>query len=173
MEFMHRNESPVESNGRLYSLKITLIAGPVTCEFARSNPEVSRIIEIPGDHTLKDLHAAIFRAFNRSIEREYEFQVDGKEYSPGQKCFLPVSQCRDITGAIIPSGDAGKTRLDELEFSPGDIFYYWFDFTNDWMHRILILSIGDTHPEKEYPAVTGKVGDSPPQKPDWDRVLRI
>ena len=168
-----KNIPPAKWEQRLFSLKVTLIAGPVTYEFAHDNPEVSRNIEITGNQTLKDLHTAIFYAFNRNTEREYEFQVDGKEYSPEKKCFLPVQECRDIFGMLIQAGDAGKTSLEQLNLLPGDIFYYWFDFSNDWMHRILVISIGEASHGCDYPLITDKVGDSPPQRPDWNRIIRV
>jgi hypothetical protein len=162
-----------KANTHIYSLKVTLIEGPITFDFARSNPEVSRIIEISGGQTLRDLHEAIFRAFDRSSERGYEFQMEKGTHLPGNGCYLPVSECRDITGRPVEAKHADAADLDSLALSPGDSFCYWFDFTSAWMHRIVILSIQEAIPDKEYPHVAGKTGDSPPQCPDWDQVIRI
>ena len=67
------NSSP---NG-LYVLDVFLIDGPVTEEFIAENPVVSRTIEIKGSNTLEDLHKIIFKAFDRTDEHMYEFQVGG------------------------------------------------------------------------------------------------
>lgn len=163
----------IKANSRIYSLKVTLIEGPITCEFAKHNPEVARIIEITGSQTLRDLHETIFRAFDRSSERGYEFQMEQGKHTPGNGCYLPVSECRDITGFPIEAKNADAADLDSLALSPGESFYYWFDFSSAWMHRIVVLSIQEAIPDKEYPFVAGKTGDSPPQSPDWDKVIRI
>ena len=59
----------------IYTLEVFLIGGPVTEEFAKKNPVVSRTIQIRGDQSLTDLHDAIFRAFNREEEHLFEFQI--------------------------------------------------------------------------------------------------
>lgn len=162
-----------KTSTRIYSLKITLIEGPVTSEFARNNPEVSRIIEITGRQTLGDLHEAIFRAFDRTRERGYEFQMEPEMHRSGKGCYLPVTECRDISGSPVEAGNASTADLDSLALAPGDSIAYWFDFACAWMHRIVVLAVREAVPDKEYPVLAGKVGNSPPQSPDWDRVIRI
>jgi hypothetical protein len=66
------------SPNALYVLKVFLIDGPITEEFAAENPVVSRTIEIKGSNTLEDLHKIIFKAFDREDEHMYEFQVGGR-----------------------------------------------------------------------------------------------
>lgn len=62
----------------LYTLEVFIISGPMTEEFLKNNSVISRTIEIQGIHTLKDLHLAIFDAFDREDEHMYEFQIGGK-----------------------------------------------------------------------------------------------
>src|SRR5262245_41258238 len=60
------------------TLEVFLIGGPVTDEFAKKNPVVSRTIEVLGGQTLEDLHHAIFTAFGRFEQHAFEFQLGGK-----------------------------------------------------------------------------------------------
>jgi len=40
---------------------------------------------------------------------------------------------------------------------------YWFDFGDDWWHQINVLSVEPKTPQGEYPKITNRVGQSPPQ----------
>jgi len=59
------------------------------------------------------------------------------------------------------------TTIGSLGLKEKDSFLYWFDFGDDWWHRINIASIEDKSPEGKYPKITVRNGDSPPQYPDW------
>jgi hypothetical protein len=48
------------------------------------------------------------------------------------------------------------------------MFAYWFDYGDDWWHRIDVVRIADEAPKGKYPRVTERVGESPPQYPDWE-----
>ncbi|MFP4098955.1 MAG: IS1096 element passenger TnpR family protein [Alphaproteobacteria bacterium] len=66
--------------------------------------------------------------------------------------------------------DVTLTVIRALNLKVKDTFNYWFDFGDDWWHEIKIASIADKapKPEKAYPRITSRTGDSPPQYPDWD-----
>jgi len=68
----------VAKDGRLFTLEVCIVGGPMTEKFIKKNKVVSRTIQIRGDQTLEDLHCAIFDAFDREDEHMYEFQVGGK-----------------------------------------------------------------------------------------------
>jgi hypothetical protein len=91
---------------RLYTLEVFLLSGPITKEFARTNPVVSRAIVMRGDQTLEQLHHAIFGAFDREEEHMYEFQFGKGPMDPeGARYVLPgayrVSQAE---GRPAPAG---------------------------------------------------------------------
>jgi len=159
-----RGRAPEPGGQRIYELEVSLFSGPVTEEFAEANPVVSRTIQIRGDQTLARLHEAIFDAFDRDDEHMYEFQVGGKR---------PMD--RKAKRYVLPEGDDGdsagvvtRTTLDALGLKKGQSFGYWFDFGDDWWHQISVVAIHDGPGSGKYPRVTAKVGESPPQYPDWD-----
>jgi hypothetical protein len=160
----------------IFTLKITLIEGPVTYEFARRNPEVSRTIRIYGDRTLHDLHREIFRAFDRQSERPFEFQFDNPSPTPGNEFhtlfYTLPTQCRNVFGEHIDAGDATNTRIDSLPLAVGDRFHYWFDFFCEWLHRIEVLAVEDGIADGGFVAVVERIGDNPPQFPEADKVIK-
>jgi len=70
-----RQKTAVQDRG-LYTLEVFLVGGPVTDEFLAKNPVVSRTIKIRADQTLAELHAAIFKAFERDAPHSTELSGD-------------------------------------------------------------------------------------------------
>ena len=154
---------------RVYSLEVAILGGPMTKSFTRKNRKILRTIEIRGDHTLADLHNAIFDAFDRYEEHLYEFQFGGKRpMDPEARRYGPPMAMVDPFGEMEGSADAGRTTLDSLGLATGDVFGYWFDFGDDWWHQIEVLAIAESMHRAGPPKVTRRVGESPPQYVDWD-----
>jgi hypothetical protein len=161
---------PRPEKRRLFTFDICIVNGPMTESFVRKNPVVSRTIEIRGDQTLADLHQAVFGAFDREDEHLYEFQIGGtKPMDPKARCYMPALALDDPFGDKPPAGDVARTAIRSLGLKAGDVFGYWFDFGDDWWHRIEVLAIGEGAPRGRLPKVTRRVGKSPPQYVDWDR----
>ena len=148
---------------RLFVLEIFIIGGPVTEGFVKKNRIISRTIEIVGDQTLEDLHNAIFQAFDRKEQHMYEFQFGKGPHDPdGERYVLPSAKGKVSGGAKI-AGDVIHTTIGSLELEVDGAFGYWFDFGDDWMHQINVVSIVEQAPSGEYPRVTNREGESPPQ----------
>jgi hypothetical protein len=146
----------------LYTLEVLLIGGPVEAEFQQENPTVSRTIQIRGDQTLGDLHQAIFDAFDRFDEHMYQFEIGGKR---------PMDRkARRYTIHVEDPGDedADETPLASLGLKPKQVFFYWFDFGDDWWHEITVVSVEPEIPPGHFPQVTARTGESPPQYPGLD-----
>jgi len=159
-------ESMLPSKG-LYTLEVFIVGGPLTQEFIDQNPEISRTIEIRGDQTLEELHAAIFSAFDRFDDHLYEFQIGGKgPDDPDAKRYgVPFEDAMEQSGL---KGDVTQTPIDSLNLKVGEMFGYWFDFGDDWWHQINVVSVAENAPPGEYPKVTRRIGESPPQYADMD-----
>jgi hypothetical protein len=152
---------------RLYTLTVALVSGPVSPEFVRNNPVVSRTIRIRGDQTLAELHQAIFAAFGRRQEQMYEFQFGKGPADPeGPRYVLPGAAGMAVEGGRPPAGLVTDTTLDSLGLEVGRSFGYWFDFAADWWHRVRVTAVENKKPRGHYPRVTKRVGDDPPQNPD-------
>ena len=141
----------------------------MTENFARKNPLISRTIEIRGDQTLAVLHAAIFDAFDRVEEHMYEFQIGGKgPMDPKARAYVLPMAMDDPVADKKPAGDVARTTIVSLGLKAGEAFGYWFDFGDDWWHRIEVLAINEDTPRGKLPKVTMRDGQSPPQYVDWD-----
>ncbi len=158
-------------SNQLYTLEVLLISGPETEEFAKQNPKVSRTIQMRGDQSLDNLHLAIFRAFDRDDEHMYEFQFGKRPHAPDNMCY----RCSSPLDALfaddgVDDPDIGDTSVTirSLGLRVRQSFFYWFDFGDDWWHKIKVVAIEDEVPKKNYPIVTKRVGASPPQYIDWD-----
>jgi len=164
-----KGKKPPSRDNRLYTLEVFIISGPVTEKFAKKNPVISRTIQIQGDQTLFQLHDAIFDAFNREDEHMYQFSFGKGPYDKNAKRYvLPMEFDSPFGDDPLIAGDVTKATIGSLGLKVKQTFGYWFDFGDDWWHRINVVSIKDKAPRGKYPKVTGRKGKSPPQYIDWD-----
>ncbi len=141
----------------LYVFFVYLVAGPTSEKFA--NKQISRVIEIRGDQTLEQLHQAILKAYDRSDDHAYEFQLGKRPHDPnGPNYGVPVAG-KHKKG----HGDARTTKLDDLNLKLHRTFGYWFDFGDNWYHQVQVEKIEQAIPTVTYPRVIKRVGKSPPQ----------
>ncbi|MGF1582162.1 MAG: hypothetical protein ACFCD0_22795 [Gemmataceae bacterium] len=149
----------------LFTLEVLLTGGPVTNKFMKENPVVTRTIEIEGHNTLTDLHYVIYDAFDRYDEHLFEFQMGKRPMAPNAKKY--VTKVDPLGGPLRgfddESGDTDKAKIGLLSLKPGSFFWYWFDFGDDWWHKISVKGIGKIDPEVAYPRITETIGKSPPQ----------
>jgi hypothetical protein len=158
-----------QAEGRLYTVEVFLLSGPITEKFAKKNPVVSRTIQIRGDQTLEDLHHAIFDAYGRWEEHMYEFQFGKGPRDPkARRYVLPNALEIQKEQPNPPIGRVDETTIESLGLKVGDRFGYWFDFGDDWWHQINVEAIEDKVPRGKLPKLTKKVGKSPPQYADED-----
>jgi len=130
-----------------------------------------RKIAIREGQTLHCLHDIIYDAFDREEEHMYSFFFP---HSP-QKTFNPrkIHQssdeythpyaCEDkgMFGSEAQSGS--KTSLKSLALTEGQVFYYLFDFGDEWWHEITVDKTGGTANDEKYPRIIEKKGKSPAQ----------
>ena len=162
-----KTERTTPKDDRLYTLEVLLIGGPANDKFFKENPVVSRTIQIRGSQTLGDLHEAIFIAFDRDDEHLYEFQLGGKKpHDPNATSYTHPMGTENLFDE--PANDAERASIGSLGLKVKQTFLYWFDFGDDWWHRIKVVAIDDEAPEGKFPRVIKQVGKSPPQSADWD-----
>ncbi len=135
-----------------------------------------RKIAMRGDQTLDDLHEMIFNAFDRYDEHLYSFYFP----PPGTKK-LAMSKVRDYAECGSPNlcadegpfsdpdlPNAAETKLASLKLKPKQLFFYLFDFGDDWWHEITVESVDALAEKGKYPRIVESRGKSPPQYPDDD-----
>lgn len=95
---------------------------------------IVRIIDIQLKYTLDKLHEALFKAFDRYDYHLYEFSF-GSDQPCDEKSERYGIPMNDTDVPFFDKGklhNALKTSLASLELKPGDVFYYLFDFGDDW-----------------------------------------
>lgn len=150
-------------SSKLYTLVVYLLDGPMGEEFAGQT--ISRTIQIRGDQTLKTLHRAIFKAFNRFDEHLYEFNLGiGPDDRSAIYSIPPDSPVPGLDEEL--AGDVATTTIDSLGLEVGHAFGYLFDFGDNWLHQIDVTGVDESPGEGRYPKILDKAGKSPPQYPD-------
>lgn len=153
---------------RIYTLEVAVMGGPMTDEFLDANPVVARTIVMLGDQTLEALHWAIFDAFGRDDDHMYEFQFGAEPMEPDAARYVMAEDDSDGYMDKPAAGLAPRTTLDDLDLTTGKVFFYWFDFGDDWWHAIKVAAIDLGTPAGEYPQVVARTGANPPQYPHLD-----
>ena len=59
-------------------------------------------------------------------------------------------------------------KIEEANLQPKDVFYYWFDFGDNWWHRIRVQAAEDIIDNKKSIKIIKSVGEAPPQYPDYE-----
>jgi hypothetical protein len=137
---------------------------------------VWRKIALRGNQTLDDLHEAIFDAFDRYDEHLYSFYFP----PPGTKR-LAMSKVLDYAEYGSPNlceddgpfsdpdlPNAADATLSSLKLNPKQLFFYLFDFGDEWWHEITVDAIDAPAEKGKYPRIVETHGDSPPQYPGDD-----
>jgi hypothetical protein len=158
---------PSSSPLKVYELDVELIYAPVVLE-----ERIGRRIRLSGDHSLHQLHAIIHMAFDRVDDEAYEFMF-GPPYDPETQRYTGSSQDTEEQEAV--PFEAKTVVLDSLGLKPDDSFGYLFDFSDEWVHRLTVMSVKDLTGRRVPPQVINRAGESPPQLPTveeaWDDDL--
>ena len=137
--------------------------------------KIWRIIAIQDGHTLHDLHNIIFEAFDRDDEHMYSFFFphSGKKLNPrkirqsSDEYTHPYAcEDREMFDSGSDAKNASTVSIESLDLTEGQVFYYLFDFGDEWWHEITVENTDGAADEGEYPRTIEKKGESPEQYPD-------
>ena len=140
----------------------------------KGRKSIWRRIAVRGNQTLDDLHEAIFDAFDRYDEHLYSFYFpkpgakmsrrygmrDGIEYASPEM----LEADGPFSDPDVPN--ASKTKINGLTLKPKQVFYYLFDYGDEWWHEITVEAVDAPQEKGKYPRVLNTRGASPPQYPD-------
>ena len=161
----------LESEGAI-RLRIDLLSGEAK-DYGDRN--IYRIIDIKPKQTLRKLHDSIFSAFDCFDWHLHDFwfgsdqpwDYDERTAKALKRYGVPDEE--EWFPDDVPCIDSSRVRMVSLNLKPGDVFYYNFDFGDDWWHRITVLALGvPLHDAVRYPLLVEKIGESPMQYRDWD-----
>lgn len=148
---------------KLYRLKVSIMG----------LEGVSRTIEASGNCTFDELHWAIFKCFDRYDPHLYSFFLTGRDTDS----LRTIHKAQEITHTDAVDGfmgmgggkdSAAEKTLDSAGLHEGMVLHYWFDFGDDWWHRIHVESAEEAGGGAKRLKVVESVGESPPQYPDTE-----
>ncbi|MBH5329651.1 hypothetical protein H9Q10_08225 [Eikenella sp. S3360] len=162
------------SKPTIYRFKVSLIG-----DHAQPVGKLHRILEISADAPFTALHGLIFDAFDRTDDHAFKFLLTRKEidnegelYDYPEEVSFPALYEDFPPPEGVTVHDAATYRIQDAGLQEKDCIYYWFDFGDDWMHRLRLEKIfqaGDDYPEEGYILeIAKKVGESPEQYPDYE-----
>lgn len=120
------------------------------------NNSCYRTIQISSSNTLLDLHYIIQRSFEFDDDHLYSFYMDKKKY--GKNCY---NSPNDHQGPFVNEAKIGGLNLFE-----GQTFLYLFDFGDEWLFEITVLSIAEGDDNCKLKVIDMK-GKSPMQYEDF------
>jgi hypothetical protein len=90
-------------------------------------PPIWRLIRVPEQFTLHQLHRVLQIVFSHLDYHLYAFQFESRHFEAPD----PESEAEDATA----------TRLCDLALSPGSQFTYVYDFGDGWEHNIAVEAV--------------------------------
>jgi hypothetical protein len=112
-------------------------------------PRVVRVVEVPIDMRLDDLHFVLQIAIGWQNGHPFEFRAGDQVWG---------LQDRDLESCAAPAD--GATLADVLAL--GDTFKYDFVLGEDWEHTVSLVSRGAAAAGVRYPHLVGAEGRCPP-----------
>jgi len=121
--------------------------------FEISIGSVWRRISISSDQELEVLSDAILEAFDFDDDHMYQFTYTNRKGI--------------IVEVVSPEfGEPPLTtdvRVGDLDLSPGDSFYYLYDFGDQWEFTLVLEDIKTNHKKKSKPTLLESYGEAPDQ----------
>jgi hypothetical protein len=90
-------------------------------------PPIWRLIRVPDQFTLHQLHRVLQIVFSRLDYHLYAFELGSRQFEAPD----PESEAEDSTAI----------RLCDLDLSPGSQFAYMYDFGDGWEHQIVVEAV--------------------------------
>ncbi|MBS3758341.1 MAG: plasmid pRiA4b ORF-3 family protein [Desulfobacterales bacterium] len=150
---------------KLYRMKVSIFG----------IPRLYRTIEASENCTFDDLHEAIFEAFDRYDPHLYSFFITRRDTKNIRSIMdaTEITHPQNVEDMFDPSvkrKSTAKTKIGGVGLEEKDVFHYWFDFGDDWWHRIRVEKITETpsKSKKKHIELVKSLGEAPPQYGDYD-----
>lgn len=127
---------------RVYQLKASIVG---------TKPPVWRRVVVPEDIMLARLHDVLQAAFGWWDCHLHEFEIGGVQYGVD-----------DGESWGPPPKDERRVRLGSVA-KAGSSFLYWYDFGDDWRHKVVVEKVMPATPGVRYPSCTGGRRACPPE----------
>ncbi len=120
---------------------------------------VWRVIEIPENKTLHQLHSAIQKAFGWYNDHLYSFFMSNSRMDRRGEYTSPI----DFEESGEDALEATKIKLKDLNLQLKKKFLYLYDFGDNLDHEVEMVGFGETDNFHKYPQLIGAFGPAPEQ----------
>ncbi len=120
---------------------------------------VWRVIEIPENKTLHQLHSAIQKTFGWYNDHLYSFFMSNNRMDRKGEYTSPI----DFEESGEDALEATKIKLKDLNLQLKKKFLYLYDFGDNLDHEVEMVGFGETDNFHKYPQLIGAFGASPEQ----------
>lgn len=124
-------------------------------------PDVKRVVDFDGRHTLGDVHDAIQTHFGLDDDHLYAFYMSGVYWDDSTE-YLDAR-----AGRRGSDRHAHNARLFRLGLKQGTRFAYVFDFGDEQRHSLEVVSVTEVPAPLAMPQLVEAIGD-PPEQYDAD-----
>lgn len=118
-----------------------------------------RRITIPLNFTFRHFHNVLQKLFCWQGYHLHDFWIE--QYPNGRTKYAIVGAPREVEFEDVTTRPDSKVLLSEI-FPAYDHIIYNYDFGDDWIHHIKLVSIIDDY-DKNHPVCTSGEGDAPPE----------
>jgi len=108
---------------------------PLKLKIHLEHTDIYRIVLVPSDINMLQLHLVCQEAMGWNMA--HLFQFSDKKMNESVRAGLPVPEDDFGFGGGVEEQKADKVKLSDFhEITSGKPFWYWYDFGDDWWHKI-------------------------------------
>ncbi|KFM83319.1 hypothetical protein X975_08227, partial [Stegodyphus mimosarum] len=136
---------------QVYTFKVSL-------DFCKQN--IQRVMEIKGSFSLHQFAETIVKAYNFQLDHAFGFYNNLKNMYDSTEAY---TQFCDDGASVNPNEKSVANFHVNTVFRPGKKMKFLFDYGDEWHFLVHCLGISQPKAAIEYPNITKKVGEAPPQ----------
>lgn len=122
-------------------------------------PAVWRRIEIRADATFWALHVAIQDAMGWTDSHLHDFELPSAD--GGEPTWIGMPEIEDLSWRVLLADS--EERLDRWIHGAGEVFFYNYDYGDNWRHEVRVEALEDASPRVRYPRCLAGERACPPE----------
>lgn len=132
----------------------------IRVELSRILPPIWREILVPATYSFWDLHVGIQDAMGWLDYHPHEFRIKGR--GPGDPVIIGIP--REELWENQPEVQPGwQVPVTDYLTQPGEQIEYEYDFGDDWLHMVTLVSVEPREKRKRYPQCIAGARACPPE----------
>ena len=143
-----------------------------TCVFKTNllrDKKIIREVEVPENISLYNLARTIISAYDFDFDHAFGFfSTVGERYLDSERKYELFTDLGNEGIEPTGAGSVKKTKVAEVWKNHGDKMLFLFDYGDNWLFVIELVSFGEKEAKIKYPRVLQNIGKAPEQYEDYD-----